>query len=200
MKEIAVVSKNKSLLRLAELEVLSCGALPRLFSAPPKEPSRYALVVIDSDTVDVNSLGDEKNLLIVGENGHNTDSSYPPSLRILREAIVSAENGKVFMQVVAQSKKDNILYLDEGRGGVIIDGERYQLSEYEIRLLKRLCESCDTSVSRAELNSLLGAVGGNIADVYICRLRKKLEAGGTRKVIYTTRGSGYMTKYKMILK
>ena len=68
---------------------------------------------------------------------------------------------------------------------------RFQLSDHEIKLLGRLCESSGESVSREELNRLLGADSGNIADVYICRLRRKLESGDGKRVIFTVRSAGY---------
>ena len=70
-------------------------------------------------------------------------------------------------------------------------GRNISLSDYEMRLLVRLCRNNDEAVSREELNLLLGAESGNIADVYICRLRKKLEEGDGKRVIFTVRSKGY---------
>ena len=40
---------------------------------------------------------------------------------------------------------------------------------------------------------LLEASDGNISDVYICRLRKKLEGNTKQRLIFTDRGEGYRT-------
>ena len=60
-------------------------------------------------------------------------------------------------------------------------------------VLDALCSARGEVVERKYLSELLGASDGNIADVYICRLRKKLEGRLNRKLIFAERGRGYKT-------
>ena len=75
-------------------------------------------------------------------------------------------------------------------------GESYiPLSVYEFKLLSLLCENSGKCVGKAEILSLFDDGNSNIAEVYICHLRNKLEAPFGKKVIYTVRGKGYMTDH-----
>ena len=58
-------------------------------------------------------------------------------------------------------------------------------------LLKLLCDNANEAVSREDMNKLFGAEDGNIAEVYICKLRKKLEEPLGKRLIYTVRSKGY---------
>lgn len=201
MRKIAVVSKNKALCRLVELEAISCGASARSFSAMPRDILNYSLIILDADTVTVQLTGKEEQVYTVGSNvieGAPRAFCYPPPLRELRAIIVGSEKVGRESFDGAEASVNAVIYLEGEQGAVVLDGERYILSDYEMRVLKLLCERSGTAVSREELMSILGAEDGNMCDVYICRLRKKLELGGERKVIYTVRGKGYMTKYSVV--
>ena len=68
----------------------------------------------------------------------------------------------------------------------------------EYRLLERLGEGSDNSVvPREEVMALFGAEKGNIADVYVSRLRKKLEDPSCPRIIETVRGKGYKIRVKI---
>lgn len=71
---------------------------------------------------------------------------------------------------------------------------RIPLSETEYRVLALLCEHRGETVERKKLYSLLGAEDGNMGDVYICHLRRKIDNKLGLKLIYTVRGKGYMLK------
>ena len=201
MKEIAIVSKNKALSRLIELEATSCGAIPKLFTSFPKDAEGYSVVFVDVDSVDVSAARLGTNVVEIGA-GFAEDMlrrlSYPPSLVGIREYILSSGQTKTVRKKVEPVEDKRIAYFDFGKSLVRIDDEEYQLSEYEMKLLCYLCDRATEAVSRAELSELLGADKGNICDVYVCHLRKKLEKNGDRKVIYTIRNKGYMTKYKSV--
>ena len=47
------------------------------------------------------------------------------------------------------------------------------------------------------LNKIFDVTDGNIVDVYIHHLRKKLEEPFSRKIIYTVRSKGYKTTAKL---
>ncbi len=75
---------------------------------------------------------------------------------------------------------------------ITLDGKGIRLSENESALLKVLYDNLNSPVSREELSSALSSGEGNMCDVYIFKLRKKLE--GDQKLIYTVRSKGYMLK------
>lgn len=68
------------------------------------------------------------------------------------------------------------------------------LSDCEYRVLEMLCENRGELVPRERIYALLGAEEGNIGDVYICHLRRKIDNKLGLKLIYTIRGKGYMLK------
>lgn len=90
--------------------------------------------------------------------------------------------------------KNDRLMLDEGRREVMYGGERIRLSENEYAVLKLLCENKGVPVSRENILNVLGTADGNMGDVYICHLRKKLDEHFGIRFIYTVRGRGYMVK------
>ena len=86
----------------------------------------------------------------------------------------------------------------------VIKNNRVRIGETEIKLspdeatvLKALSKA-EGYVSRDDLNRLLGHEEkcGNLVDVYICRLRKKLEKALGYRVISTVRGVGYKSERK----
>ena len=56
MKRIAVVSKNKSLARLLELEALSYRANCDVFLNIPTQIIEYSAVIVDTDTIEQTDL------------------------------------------------------------------------------------------------------------------------------------------------
>ena len=69
-----------------------------------------------------------------------------------------------------------------------------KLSNKEFDLLHALMRRAGETVSRAELRGIWGVeseTDSNLVDVYINYLRKKVDASGRDKLIYTVRGSGY---------
>ena len=199
MKKIAVVSKNKALARLIELEAQSVGATSRALVTFPKDRDVFSVIFIDTDSVDIAAayLGDK---VVEISSGFLCDTqgklSYPPSLVKIREYITSCGVVEDINKRQEPEADEKIIYFDIKESSVRFMGESCPLSEYEMRLLRYLCDRAGRSVSRAELSGLLGADSGNICDVYVCRLRKKLEKNGERKVIYTVRNQGYMTRYR----
>lgn len=78
----------------------------------------------------------------------------------------------------------------------LVGGETVSLSKTEWKMLSLLTlgEKKGMAISREELEEAIGhdsEKGGNIVDVYICRLRRKIEFPIGRRLIFTVRGSGY---------
>lgn len=86
------------------------------------------------------------------------------------------------------------ILIDHTKKAVIWGDMMIPLSENEFKVFFELYENEGTSVSREKINSLLGADGGNMGDVYVCYLRRKIDNKLGLKLIYTVRGKGYMLK------
>ena len=76
--------------------------------------------------------------------------------------------------------------------GFELDGEPLSLTASEEQILDALYQRRGDTVPRTELCELLeNETNEKLADVYICLLRRKLEAGGHPRLIFTVRGVGY---------
>ncbi len=97
---------------------------------------------------------------------------------------------------VREETKKAPLYLSvsEMDKSAVWGDERIPLSDNEYRVLSILCDNRCEIVEREKISALLGAEDGNMGDVYICHLRRKIDNKLGLKLIYTIRGKGYMLK------
>lgn len=91
-------------------------------------------------------------------------------------------------------KKQNYLTVSELDKAAVWGDQMIPLSDNEYKVLSLLCKSRREVVDRESIYAELGAEDGNMGDVYICHLRKKLDNKLGIKLIYTVRGKGYMLK------
>jgi DNA-binding response OmpR family regulator len=88
------------------------------------------------------------------------------------------------------------LSYDAGTRDVKRDGQRIELSTRECRLLECLLRASGAVVSRRDIIAAVWGYdfdpGTNLVDVYIRRLRIKLDAPGRAPLLHTVRGLGYM--------
>ena len=209
MKKIAIVSQNKNFARFVELELLSLRLECDVFLKIPVQISEYSVMVIDTDTVDVSDGISKKTLITIGNNSSYKQDSfaslpYPFSFYDFKNVLdMCVENDKkidkIFEHQNIKKEDENLLYINNKSKTVFAFGERISVSEYEIKLLERLCETPGNPVSRRELSCALGSQGDtNIADVYVCHLRRKFGRLSDKKVIYTIRLKGYMSPFTII--
>ena len=92
------------------------------------------------------------------------------------------------------SDKKGYLKLDHASKRAIWDNEGISLTDSEYKVLSILCDKRGEVVSRGEISTLLGAGEGNICDVYICMLRRKIDNRFGVRLIHTVRGEGYTLK------
>ena len=195
---LAIVSKRRELIRFFELEALNCGFEVSSFDKMPLELSCFDLLIIDTAvTLRAPTLFEGRVIFITDEENSTPDGaeclSYPipvDTLRYVYEQMLYGERA-VERTVIRDEKDDRIFFYRDHNDTVGYKGRSITLSDHEMTILTRLCECSGEPVSREELNALLGASGGNIADVYVCRLRKKLEDTDGRRVIFTVRSKGY---------
>ena len=198
----AVISKRREIARFLELEAIIIGFEVTVFDRPSSDLYSFDACAIDLDgTCRVPDRLPQHVLLIDGEELSDRISQIsdvvfadsPVAMSVLHGFFLRVVRAEKSVEMLnAPDEPENRIYFCKNRENTVIFCNRYvQLSEYEIRLLERLCNSCGEPVSRDELNFLLGARGGNIADVYICRLRKKLETAEGKRLIFTVRSRGY---------
>ena len=82
------------------------------------------------------------------------------------------------------------LAVDPASGAVTLEGAAIPLTPAEAAILDCLYTHRGEDVSRETLAALLGG-GGNSVEVYVCKLRTKLEKPLGRPMITTVRGIGY---------
>ena len=195
---LAIVSKRRELIRFFELEALNCGFEVSSFDKMPAELSCFDLLIVDTAITRQPPAVFEGRIIFVTDEENSTPDgaeclSYPipvDTLRYVYEQMLYGERA-VERTVIRDEKDDRIFFYRDHNDTVGYKGRSITLSDHERKILTRLCECSGEPVSREELNALLGASGGNIADVYVCRLRKKLEDTDGRRVIFTVRSKGY---------
>ena len=109
----------------------------------------------------------------------------------VKKLVLKRSDGELLEDAPVAPKQERLRF---ERECVYLDEKRIGLSENEYAVLKLLYEKNAEPVSREEICEVLSSSDGNICDVYICRLRSKLEKGGSEKLIFTVRGKGYMLK------
>ena len=91
-------------------------------------------------------------------------------------------------------RRKNILTCNYEKKEAIFGVHTIPLSPSETEVLKLLCDRRGETVSRNELSKLFDNHDGNISDVYICKLRAKIDNVLGVKFIYTVKGKGYILK------
>ena len=91
-------------------------------------------------------------------------------------------------------KRQHYLNVDSNDFAALWGDTKISLSENEYKVLKELCEHRGEIVEREKIYDILGVTGGNMGDVYICHLRRKIDNKLGLKLIYTVRGKGYTLK------
>lgn len=199
---VGIFLNDSKLIEWLSLECLSCGADVRCFFTPNRELELCDVVFCDID-MSV-SLPQGEYFLVGISRGDDLAKEnfdrvlhYPFLLEEIRGIIFNLFGGDADKNRNETNKASRYtIYIDEKRRQAELLNVKISLSDYELRVLKRLCKTPSCAVSREELSALFEKeVGGNMVDVYICHLRKKFESVTHEKVIYTVRGKGYMTNY-----
>ncbi|HKE97492.1 MAG TPA: response regulator transcription factor [Actinomycetes bacterium] len=90
------------------------------------------------------------------------------------------------------------LVVDEARHLVRRGGQILELTRREFDLLRTLAEHAGIVLSRTQLLELVWGydfrVDGNVVDVFVGYLRRKLEAGGAPRMLHTVRGVGFVLR------
>lgn len=186
-----ILCGDARLTRLLENELMGLGFAPTVSAAPPADVRSFSLLVADTDEF---ALPDELPCpaVLFGRSpphpcpGNAVYLPRPFGLTALEETIRRLTEDR---PATAEATPLPRMSMGEDRS-VTVGDTSLTLTGGEYALLRCLLEHKGDPVPRETLASLLGG-GGNIVDVYICKLRGKLEKPLGRRAIYTVRGVGY---------
>lgn len=196
--KIAIISKNDKIRDFFRLEALNFG-----FSVDCVEKlsvhsdlSEYDLAIIDIDTIAQNPLNPAKRQITVSEISDATDINYPLQISELQKIYFSLFKNEPSQDGSCDVDESKIVFCANKPNLISLKGKKYMLSDAEYSVLKLLCENYPQAVSRERMNELFPNSNGNISDVYICKLRKKLEEPLSQRLILTIRSEGYKIALK----
>lgn len=133
-------------------------------------------------------VSDRVGLLDLGADDYITKPFDFSELEARCRAVLRRQGG-----VANNSRAFNQVILDSTSGAILIAGESHPLRNRELRLLEVFFASPEQIFSKSHLMDRLFSfaeeVSENAIEVYIARLRKKLESSGVK--IETVRGLGY---------
>ena len=209
-----ILCRDERLSRLVEIELSYLGVSAQVVGSVPKSGERICLLVADGDEFSVGDCQAVASvcgcpLLIFGRE----EISLPPAegvylrrpfgLDQLAEAVRTLSGSPVLSlradapipsgDLNGPAQKAPVPLLTVQDGVVTLAGKTVPMTPAEAEILAYLYARQGETVPREELASLLGG-GGNILDVYICRLRSKIEKPLGRRIIWTVRGKGYVLK------
>ncbi|MBP3369890.1 MAG: winged helix-turn-helix transcriptional regulator [Clostridia bacterium] len=200
---LAIVSKRKEIARFLELEATGFRLDVSVFDRYAYELGSFDACVIDLESIkSVPQILPPAVLLIDGFDRPLEKVFLSTEITRITSPIQICDidsfysgiayKGNFLTKEKPENASESRIYFCKDRKNTVRYNDRYLLlSDYEIVLLEHLCKCAPEPVSRAELNALFGAQKGNIADVYVCHLRKKLESTDGKKLIFTVRSYGY---------
>ena len=201
-KRIAIISSAREISMFFELEAMVCGCPVQVFSAPPQELSEFDLVILDTSAGICFSQDESCKIAALCTGNKKIDRDrfdyvweWPLSIETVREAY---EGTVAIKQESTDTTKESTIYFLSEEDTVVYRNQTIALTHSEWLVLKLLSDRGGELVGRSELSLLFEGTQGNIADVHICHLRKKLETPFGIRLIETVRGKGYALKAKTI--
>lgn len=203
-KRIAVISSDHDVALFFELEAMACGCSVRVFSSPPQELSEFDFVVLDLTAGYCFAEEGSCQIAAVCKDGCKTQHlsfdyvwEWPVSVQTVREAYEDTVASNEVL-VASSSQNNTIYFLSDSTYTVVYRNQTISLTQSEWLVLDLLAKAGGQIVDRAEISDLFAGTKGNLADVHICHLRKKLEAPFGIRLIETVRGNGYTLKAKIV--
>jgi DNA-binding response OmpR family regulator len=193
-RTICVISENAVLSRFFELELITLGYETSVLSGIAYIKESYDAIILDVDTVS-GAIPCECPIISVSEHLETGIRTLPWPTPIQQIGDVLArvfDSAYINSDTKPDQENKDVVYFT-GKNTVLLNGVSIVLTNNEASVLRALCNAKSDTVDREELMTLLGATEGNICDVYVCHLRKKLEGHTGRRLIFTHRGEGYST-------
>lgn len=151
-----------------------------------QEGRRYPILILTAR----GAWQDKVEGLEAGADDYLTKPFHPEELRARLNALLRRANGHA-----TPVMHFGPVALDTSARRVTLNGEPVELTGYEYNTLAYLALNSGKTVSKTELTEHLYAQDfdrdSNVIEVFIGRLRKKLDPGSTLNLISTQRGMGY---------
>ncbi len=191
---VCIISKNKELARFFELELIGLG-YEVVVSATTEVHKNSDIAIIDRDSVKeaVRCTCPALNISKVQNEEQSGFLPWPTPINAIKERLLQLIEASAVTYDAQKLTEQNETVLKIGERTFLINGVAVELSKHQTKLLLMLCRAEGEIVSREKIMAELGAVDGNISDVYVCHLRKKLEGQFGRRLIFTHRNKGYST-------
>ena len=191
-KKIIIISTQNSLRNFFKLEAMNFDFsvdCSEKFEKIHNDLSHYDLAIIDKDTIKQSPLNTAKKELTVSTFPEKGDILYPVAIAELKQIYAELCFNET---VIKNENNDLIIYFYKNEKNVVsLNNRKYILSDTEYKILDLLCKSSQNIVPRESLQELFDNEKSNISDVYICKLRKKLEGPLGQRLILTVREKGY---------
>ena len=198
--QIAIYSGDAVFARMLELEFLTRNMSVITLEQPSGDVfSEVALLDLDSATApDAASygrmIGFTRGAAFADDATRRLCSMIlhrPFEMRLLRREVMGDAEGGVWHSTESTPRQTKLL-LDAKQSTLQIDGQKIPLTPRECAVVNCLLNNRGTPVSRQSLSVCIGESAANKTDVYICYLRRKLDAFCHGRLIRTVRGKGYM--------
>lgn len=195
MKKILVYPigevSEKRLSRLIELELTERGAEVTSDAEEKVDQAVYVVGVLDDDvmeTVNSTAHGAEKVICC------RYQEAESGGIIVIERPIDAGKLADGLTRTYKKEKDSRGLVIDGDK--VVFHGENIDLSKKELELLKLLYSKNGEAVGRQEARDAIfpSETDGNVVDVYISYLRKKLDLRFDTRMIVTVRNKGYMLK------
>lgn len=206
---IKILTDDKRFYRMLELELSELG-----FEVQESELDEGCPIICDLDTMNAERIRALSHTHEIFGFGKLTFGEHPlgqycscllPRPFLMSELRVALDKFRVGdSPMISESRSDkrvsefgrrkNMLTCNYQKREAVYGAHTVSLSPAEADILRIMCDRRGEVVTRDELRVLLGGAQGNITDVYICRLRTKLDNALGVKFIYTVKGKGYMLK------
>lgn len=210
-----ILCRDPRLSRLLETELADLGIPAEVYPTLPPPSGEVCILVADGDAFGAETclslaLACGCPLLIFGRDEIALPADRANTLALHRPfALTSLEKAvRVLLPAIpvcgpltaisavtepsasrASASEPPVLTVQDG--AVTVGDHTVTLTPAEEAILGHLLAHPGETVTREALATLLGG-GGNIVDVYVCRLRTKIEKPLGRRMIRTVRGVGYV--------
>lgn len=208
MKYARIISDEPRFYRMLSLELAELNVIVVVdFNSTNSDDELY--VIADIDNCSVDELKEvSPNTTLIGYSGDLEDVADKAALcgatlhRPFRmselmsyiDNRVVARRPSTFGKAIEKSVLPLSLTIDAVSHSARFGDLMIPLSDNEFKVLEALVDKRGEAVTRETIDSLLGVTDGNMGDVYICHLRRKIDNKLGLKLIYTVRGKGYMLK------
>lgn len=207
-RSVTIISKDNRFARMLAIELSSVGVEVISDGATEnKDPDAEKYTVIDLDTFEPDDILGKDMGIVIGiskRDKKDIKDKYIDCSFFFKRPFITSELLQIFANTDRREihkpkssyphKKLHYLTVDKKEKTAVWGDMKIPLSENEYMVLALLCESRGRLVERERIYSILGAEDGNMGDVYICHLRRKIDNKLGLKLIYTLRGKGYMLK------